>query len=233
MRHICTRACAAALAAALALSLAACGGSGVNTEVATQYVQGILDRNYLGQYDADFLELIDCSEKEAEEDYLDGLEVEANYFAGVFGIDFMEGDVLDEAVDLYRQVYARSRFTVDPAAKIDDATYGVKVTVEPIDVFHLVADELTPDTPASSLVQAFDAAYSDVDVNAMTDEEYQAYDAAWARMIIGLTLEKLPESGYLEAESKVVQVVRDEEDLWSIPQSDYDDLDGRIIDYNF
>ena len=74
MRHICTRACAAALAAALALSLAACGGSGVNTEVATQYVQGILDRNYLGQYDADFLELIDCSEKEAEEDYLDGSE---------------------------------------------------------------------------------------------------------------------------------------------------------------
>ena len=105
--------------------------------------------------------------------------------------------------------------------------------MEPIDVFHLVADELTSDTPASSLVQAFDAAYSDVDVNAMTDEEYQAYDAAWARMIIGLTLEKLPESGYLEAESKVVQVVRDEEDLWSIPQSDYDDLDGRIIDYNF
>ena len=52
-------------------------------------------------------------------------------------------------------------------------------------------------------------------------------------LIIGLTLEKLPESGYLEAESKVVQVVRDEEDLWSIPQSDYDDLDGRIIDYNF
>ena len=59
MRHICTRACAAALAAALALSLAACGGSGVNTEGATQYVQGILDRNYLGQYDADFLELIE------------------------------------------------------------------------------------------------------------------------------------------------------------------------------
>lgn len=164
---------------------------------------------------------------------MDGLEGEANYFAGVFGIDFMEGDVLDEAVDLYRQVYARSRFTVDPAAKIDDATYGVKVTVEPIDVFHLVADELTSDTPASSLVQAFDAAYSDLDVNAMTDEEYHAYDAAWARMIIGLTLEKLPESGYLEAESKVVQVVRDEEDLWSIPQSDYDDLDWLIIDYNF
>lgn len=164
---------------------------------------------------------------------MDGLEGEANYFAGVFGIDFMEGDVLDEAVDLYRQVYARSRFMVDPAAKIDDATYGVKVTVEPIDVFHLVADELTSDTPASSLVQAFDAAYSDLDVNAMTDEEYHAYDAAWARMIIGLTLEKLPESGYLEAESKVVQVVRDEEDLWSIPQSDYDDLDWLIIDYNF
>lgn len=51
-------------------------------------------------------------------------------------------------------------------------------------------------------------------------------------MIIGLTLESAG-TGYLEAESKVVQVVRDEEDLWSIPQSDYDDLDGRIIDYNF
>ena len=39
----------------------------------------------------------------------------------------------------------------------------------------------------------------------MTDEEYAAYDAEWCRLVIDLTLEKLPEAEYLEAQSKVVQ----------------------------
>ena len=34
---------------------------------------------------------------------------------------------------MYKQVYAKARY-VDTATEVDDSTFGVKVTVEPLDV---------------------------------------------------------------------------------------------------
>ena len=58
MRKIWKRVTAAALSLTFVLSLSACGG-GLSADDATTYVQGILDENYKGVYDPDFLELID------------------------------------------------------------------------------------------------------------------------------------------------------------------------------
>ena len=59
MRKIWKRVTAAALSLTFVLSLSACGGGGLSADDATTYVQGILDENYKGVYDPDFLELID------------------------------------------------------------------------------------------------------------------------------------------------------------------------------
>ena len=57
MRKIWKRVTAAALSLTFVLSLSACGGGGLSADDATTYVQGILDENYKGVYDPDFLEL--------------------------------------------------------------------------------------------------------------------------------------------------------------------------------
>ena len=62
MRKIWKRVTAAALSLTFVLSLSACGGGGLSADDATTYVQGILDENYKGVYDPDFLELIDITE---------------------------------------------------------------------------------------------------------------------------------------------------------------------------
>ena len=142
MNRFWKRTLAAVLALGMAVSLTACGGGGLSSFDATKYVQGILDENYLGKFDDDFLEMVDSTASEAEEIYTHNLEVEADYFGQVFEIDDMSGDTLDATMELYRKIYANSKFTVDPATKVDDNTFSVKVTVEPIDVFHLVAEEL-------------------------------------------------------------------------------------------
>ena len=203
MRKIWKRVTAAALSLTFVLSLSACGG-GLSADDATTYVQGILDENYKGVYDPDFLELIDITENEAEETYK------------------------AEVVDMYKQVYAKAKYTVDTATEVDDGTFGVKVTVEPLDVFDRVAEALWGDTPDARA----EALYSQ-DVDSMTDEEYAAYDAEWCRLVIDLTLEKLPEAEYLEAQSKVVQITLGDDNYWSLDEQDFSDLDWLILDYNF
>lgn len=232
MKKLFQRACALLPALALMVSLAACGGgSGVSSFDASKYIQGLLDKTYLGKYE-DYMKVVDVTENECEEDYISGLESEAEYFAGVFQIDYLTDDLKAEIVDLYRDIYAQSKYTVSPATKQDDTTYSVKVTVEPIDIFHLVSDALD-----AGAVDDFNALYDDADIDSMTDEEFDAfyaeYDEAWARMIIDLTREKLPELGYLDAQSILVQVTEDDDGLWGIPQADFDNLDWLIIDYNF
>ena len=212
MRKIWKRVTAAALSLTFVLSLSACGGGGLSADDATTYVQGILDENYKGVYDPDFLELIDITENEAEETYLSSLETEADFFASAFLIDDLTDELKAEVVDMYKQVYAKAKYTVDTATEVDDSTFGVKVTVEPLDVFDRVAEALWGDTP---------------------DEEYAAYDAEWCRLVIDLTLEKLPEAEYLEAQSKVVQITLGDDNYWSLDEQDFSDLDWLILDYNF
>lgn len=231
MRRLFKRACALIPALALVLSLTACGGGGVSAFDATKYIQGLLDKTYLGEFD-EYMKVVDITENECEDDYISGLESEAEYFASVFQIDNLTDDIKADIVDLYKEIYSYSKYTVSAATKQDDKTYSVKVTVEPIDIFHLVADTLN-----GGAADDFNAQYDDVDVASMSDDEYDtfyaAYDAAWAQLIIDLTREKLPELGYLDSSSLLVQVAEDEDGLWGIPQSDFDNLDWLIIDYNF
>ena len=184
--------------------------------------------HYKGVYDPDFLELIDITENEAEETYLSSLETEADFFASAFLIDDLTDELKAEVVDMYKQVYAKAKYTVDTATEVDDSTFGVKVTVEPLDVFDRVAEALWGDTPDARA----EALYSQ-DVDSMTDEEYAAYDAEWCRLVIDLTLEKLPEAEYLEAQSKVVQITLGDDNYWSLDEQDFSDLDWLILDYNF
>lgn len=221
------RAVAIAAALVLALSLAGCGT--MMEDSVQALVQGNLDEIYLGKYNEDFLQLVDITEAEAEQNYLDGLEVEAQYFAALFSIDYMTEELTAEIVDLYKEIYSHSRYEVGEATKVDDDTYGVPVTVYPIDVLQLAMDNL--EAAATEL----QSQYTDEQIQAIINEDeaaLQAYDADWAQMCIGLVREQLPNLGYLDAEEMVVQVTQDESDgLWVIADNDFQRIDNLMIYY--
>ena len=162
---------------------------------------------------------------------IDGLDDEEEVELDKIDLSVPEGVSIEDPVRMYlkdKQVYAKAKYTVDTATEVDDSTFGVKVTVEPLDVFDRVAEALWGDTPDARA----EALYSQ-DVDSMTDEEYAAYDAEWCRLVIDLTLEKLPEAEYLEAQSKVVQITLGDDNYWSLDEQDFSDLDWLILDYNF
>ena len=221
-----TTALVLALSLALLLPLSACGG-GLSADDAQLYVQGVLDENYLGKADPDFLKLIDSTEEETEEVYAGSMETEAQFFLDSFvesELSQEEQDrLLEELSAMYRQIYAHSKYTVESASEVDDTTFGVKVTVEPIDIFHQVADELN-----NGAADELNSRYPDQ----MTDEEYMAYEVEWVELFMDLTYEKLPQLGYLEPQTLLVQVALGDDHYWTIPDEDFWALDALIIDYN-
>lgn len=188
-------------------------------------VQGNLDELYLGKFDADYLKLVDSTEEESQQSYLDGLEVEAEVFAYYFDIENLTDELKAEIVDLYKEIYAQSKYTVGDASKLDESTYAVKVTVSPLDIFVLVDDVF------DDAMQPFYDKYAAVDTSAMSDAEYDAYDKEWAETVIALCQSKLPEMGYLEDRSLVIQVTLDEDDYWTMSGDDFYNLDEIIIEY--
>ncbi len=218
------RSIALCLVLVMALTLTACGG-GVTAKDATALVQGNLDEIYLGKFDPEYLELVDITEADARETYEEGLEVEAEVFAYYFDISNMTDEIKAEIIDLYKEIYAWSKYTVGEASKLDESTYAVKVVVSPLDIFVLV------DEAFDEAMEPFYTKYANVDISAMSDDEYTAYDKEWADAVIALCREKLPEMGYLEDRSLVIQVTLDEDDYWVMSGDDFNSLDEIIIEY--
>ena len=101
---------------ALAVSLSACGFGGVTADDAVTYVQGELDAAYRGQYNEDYLELMDMTAEEASETHIQNVSAEALYllsYIGVYDTESMPEDVITYAEDLIEQIYAKSNYTVN------------------------------------------------------------------------------------------------------------------------
>lgn len=221
------------LAAGLIFGMSGCGDSGVDTAAAL--VQGNLDEIYLGEFSEEYMEMVDISLEEAEQTYLEGIEVEAEYFANYWGIVAAEyGEVyadLDENFkealrDLYKEIYSYSKYEVQEAVKQDDSTYSVKVVVYPIDIMERASDAYETYAP----LNAFWEKYAAVDFATMTDGDYIAYTHEYGSIIIELVREQLADLGYKEAKSMVIQV----EDINDVIQMNGDDLatfDGYVIYY--
>lgn len=217
------KALALLLVLAAILSLAACGGAFEKS--ITTLVQGNIDVLYLGKFDEAYLKLTNSTEEECRQDYLDGLEVEAEYFAYYFGIDIMDEELTDEVVELYKEIYSHSQYSVGEASKLDDSTYAIKITVAPIDIVEQVADDFDNGTAD------FFTKYAEADPNAMTDEEYAQYDRDWADAIITMFYEHMPTLGHKEEQSIVIQVVKEADNRWAISDDDMLNIDNLILYY--
>ncbi len=210
--------------AMLAVCLSACGSSFADD--VTLLVQGNLDELYLCKFDQEYMELVNTTEEDCMDNYLGGLEMEAEVFAYYFNITNPTDEINEQIIELYKQIYSHSKFTVNPASELDENTYAVKVQVSPIDIFQRVVD-----AEAAGALDDFYGKYTEAQVNAMSDAEYAAYDAEWANRIIQLCYQELENVDYMEEQSLAIQVSKDSDGFWSITDNDLAAIDELIIYY--
>lgn len=229
-----TKWAAMAGAVVLTLTLTACGSINLNfggQEARMQaYVQGYLDLTYKGQFNQDYMKEMDLTEEEAQERYEQGIQVEVDFFENSVGIiDYPTDQINQRLMELYKEIYSHSDYTVVSSNKLESGNYAVEVTVRPIDIM----TNFTPD----DFQEVFTQILSDMGIttqeqlNAMSEEEYQKVDAQYAQKVLDLVEAQLPNIGNGEEKSFTVQI-KDDGDIWNPSQDDFDSIDMAIIDYS-
>ena len=228
MKTVVHRVTAWLLACTLALGLAACGD--ITPEDAETYIQGLLDASYLGQYDQDYLDLAGITEEESrEEDYEWNTTAEADILRDYLAIQPTDAAV-QQSVDLVKEIYSHSKYEVGAASKLDDGSYAVTVSVQPMDILIRYQNQ----TDVNEVWLAVLAEHGVTDqaaLDAMSDEAYMALEDAYATAVLDGIRALLPEMGYGPEQSVVLQLQL-EDDTYILVGTDLQHLDSMIIDYS-
>lgn len=216
---------ALALALGLTLTLGACN-QGISTFDAKAYIEGMLKQTYLGEFDEGYLTLVDSNEEEAQTNYENSLDVESQFFCYFYDIEYPTDKQMEQLRDLYGRIYAHAKFEVVSAAKQDDGSFSVKLSIEPINIVQLAEAKL------GEALEPFYTKYENADINNMTDEEYKAYDQEYAQIIIDTYESVMSEIGNEEVKTLSVQIEEDEDGYFGLADDDFDRIDALIINYD-
>lgn len=215
------------LAGVMALGLAACGG--ITSDDAEAYIQGLLDASYLGQYNQEYLDLEDITEEESRtEDYEWNTAAEAEILREYLAIQSTDAAV-QQSVDLVKEIYSHSRYSVTGASKLEDGSYAVTVSIQPMDILIRYQNQ-TDVNEIWMTVLAEHGVMDQAALDAMSDEEYMALEDIYAAAVLDGIQALVPEMGYGPEQSVVLQLQL-EGDTYTLVDTDWQHLDGMIIDY--
>lgn len=215
------------LAGVMALGLAACGG--ITSDDAEAYIQGLLDASYLGQYNQEYLDLADITEEESRtEDYEWNTAAEAEILREYLAIQSTDASI-QQSVDLIKEIYSHSKYSVTGASKLEDGSYAVTVSIQPMDILIRYQNQ-TDVNEIWMTVLAEHGVMDQAALDAMSDEEYMALEDIYAAAVLDGIQALVPEMGYGPEQSVVLQLQL-EGDTYTLVGTDWQHLDGMIIDY--
>ena len=210
--------------AAMLLSFAGCGV--YTAKNAHDLVKGNLDSFYMGIHDPEYLARVESTEEECEAIHIDLVESEAEYFAVYAEIEYLTDDIKAELAGIFEELYSNSKYTVGETRRVDENTFTVNVELYPFDIIERV------EANYFDYLDDFITKYEYADVESMTDEEYMEYDYDWAVAITNALKAQLPNLGYKDAVTIIMEVVYNEAGgYWEISDDSWDEFLYAIIYY--
>lgn len=194
---------------------------------AVTYVDGTIKKIYLGQFDPDYMALVDIDEAEAKEDYMQGMAAEVDFLSYYYDISSPTKELTQELTELFIEIYQHTSYEILDVAQLSDGSFAVQISVEPIDIYQRLEAE------AETFLAPFYEKYPSDVWDTMTDEEYEAADQEWGRMIAELLRSLIPDIGHLPAKTLLLHVVEDKDgSFWMLDEDDLVQLDTAIIALN-
>lgn len=212
---------AAALLAVLILSLTACGQSAAQKY--TDYVQGVMDCSYRGEFDAYTKSRGNKDNTEAQEVYdatvenyayqlMNYLEVEYNY---------IDEDIIEQYKDLAAKLLMKTKYTVNKA-EIAGKEYHIKLEIQPLDFCDIVVDA------ATAVADQYNADQAALGENA-TDEQLIELENAYARNMLEAVTPFVDQVGYKDTKTKVV-IMQEGDEGYGLEDADWQQIDNMVVD---
>ncbi|MBQ8403454.1 MAG: hypothetical protein IJX55_03390 [Clostridia bacterium] len=225
-----------ALVLCTAMLFSSCGLSKLMGERnITILVRGNLDENYLGEFDEDYLELIDSTKEDAEATYLESMATSADYFAyywGIIGqyesIEDLEPELQTALIELMKEIYSHAKYEVKTADLQSDGVYNVKIVIDPIDI-NARADELYESGTYEPLETFFEKT-ENLDFDNMSDDEYWKFSNEYGWIIVEMFESLIPNLGYGEQKSMIMQV-GEIDGYFQISDDDFSLFDSYVLTY--
>lgn len=113
-----------------------------NAEQYNEYVTGLLDANFHGEYQA-YMQMTGASKEDAQARYENSVNMLADSLKEYFLIDTKDTEVRETLREIAKELYLKSNYTAAEAI-LDEETgqYSVNVRIDPLTFFVDVADEV-------------------------------------------------------------------------------------------
>lgn len=197
---------------AMVLSMTACGSS----FDATGYVEGYLDANFKGEFDA-YAKLCDEDASEVEETYNKTLDdALQTCFAGIS----LSDDSMSQLKNAFINLYKQAKYTVNEAEK-DGDKYNVSVKVEPL-YLGLTTENMT------DLSEQAAKKYTDENPDDSPYDQDKLYEI-YAQLMVDFINEKAANPTYGEASTVDVVVYKNDAKQYTISTSDQSSLANALF----
>lgn len=226
------------LTALLILGAAGCSTTGaqVNRHNAQLYVQGVLDETYTGQASEAYRTLVERGEEDIQAAFQANLEAEyAQRLTLRFELEdrFISRSMKADYLKLLDEVYRHASYTVKTATPLEDGRYCVEVEVTPVTFFagayadgyaQLQADfGQTHTEPTQEELAALEPAQA--------RKAQERYETAWAKAVYDYLYARLDAVTTGAAVTKLVLVSPDGQGLYTLSETDLQDIDDLILAY--
>ena len=193
-------------------------------ETYTNYIQSVLDCTYLGDT-AEYMELTESTQEEADEVYQAQVDYVAELLCYQYAVDMecITEETMDGYEALAKDLMAKVKYTVDPAVKSGEA-YHITVNCEPIDFWDITFDDVE-----TYYNDGFGERYE----NCQTEEELLELEEEYAVEVLKIATAALPEIGYGEVQTKIVEITVDENNEYGISDDDWIEIDDKLLNLEY
>ena len=203
----------------LLLGLMGCQGGRV-AEKYTDYVQGVMDCSYRGEFEQ-YMKSRGCDETEAQEVYDSTAENLAYNIMAYTAVDYeIVGDeIIGQYTDLAKQILMKADYTVNKAEKAGDV-YHITVEIKPVDFFDIIYDE------GQAYADEFNVKLEEM--TDISDSQYEELEKEYAAGMLETITPYVDSMGYGDVKTKIVEIEVDDEG-YGLADEDWASLDNMVV----
>ena len=199
----------------------------LDPDTAQFLVQNDLDALYHDAHNDEYLKLTNSTAEDVDAAFAALAASEADFFASYFDLVEITDEQSGRLISFFETVYKAASYTVGDPIQNDNGSYTVPVTVKPVDVVSAIIDKVN--AGAESL-----PAYTDEEIDAMTDEEYETanteYEQAWTELVVQSAEECADSLGSAD-ETAVDMQVSQIDKVWQVTNESHQDFNAVVVYY--